>query len=289
MGVVSAKLADWCQRMVDQLVAAIDANPGQWVRPWTLMGTPCNALTGKPYRGSNWLFLSMTGHSTPWYATYKQWQSVDAQVRKGEHGMPLVWWGTQTKRTDDNGEETEFTRRVANFFTVFHHSQVDGWDAPDTPTFDHTLADRFTEWESPIPVDIVHGGDRAYYSPLFDQVCVPNLEQFATVEAYYGTVAHELAHWTGHTSRLNRLDMTSRYGDDSYAIEELIAETSAAMTCALLGLSSVDRPDHAQYLAGWVRVLREQPTALIAVASKAQMATDYLMAFSEPIEQEHAA
>jgi hypothetical protein len=119
------------------------------------------------------------------------------------------------------------------------------------------------------------GGNRAYYQPSTDTIHIPTLDRFDLAARHAGTLAHEHVHWTGRADRLNR-DLTGRFGSDSYAAEELVAELGAAMWCAQIGLSAVTRPDHAAYLAGWLRVLRTDARALVTVASRAQGAVDFL-------------
>jgi antirestriction protein ArdC len=126
-----------------------------------------------------------------------------------------------------------------------------------------------------IGADVRHGGNWAAYVPVGDYITLPDLDQFEQASAYYSTSAHEHAHWSGHDSRLAR-DLTGRFGTDAYAAEELVAELSAAFTCARLGISATPRPDHAAYLASWLRVLRADSSALFHASSKAQAATDDL-------------
>jgi len=174
---------------------------------------------------------------------------------------------------------TEDGRQLVPYcFTVFNASQVDGWEAPagmprDTP---EAIADADAFFAA-LGADVRYGGNKAGYAPVQDFITLPALAQFSTAVDFYATSAHEHAHWTGHASRLGR-DLSNRFGDDRYAAEELVAELSSAMTCAHLGLSAVPRVDHAQYLASWLRVLRADPSALFTVASKAQAATDWLVA-----------
>jgi antirestriction protein ArdC len=167
---------------------------------------------------------------------------------------------------------------------VFSAEQVDGWEVPERQEKD--TPERIAAAESffaAIGADVRHGGNRAAYSPSQDAIVLPSLEQFSEASRYYSTSAHEHAHWTGHASRLAR-DLSGRFGTDSYAAEELVAELSAAFTCARLGLSAAPRPDHAQYLSSWLRVLRADAAAIFTAASKAQQATDFLAKFSEPSE-----
>ncbi|HEY5011435.1 MAG TPA: zincin-like metallopeptidase domain-containing protein, partial [Acidimicrobiia bacterium] len=234
---------------------------------------PTNALTGKAYRGGNVVVLGMVAVARGWgghWATYKQWQQLGAQVRRGERASHGVKWSPVEDKT--TGQQ----RMVPFCFSVFASEQTEGWEAPapvvrDTPER-IAAADAFF---ATIGADVRHGGNRAAYVPTGDYITLPDLAQFEQASAYYSTSAHEHAHWSGHGSRLAR-DLSGRFGTDAYAAEELIAELSAAFTCARLGISAVPRPDHASYLSSWLRVLRADSSALFAAASKAQAATDYL-------------
>ena len=259
-----------------EVVRQIEAGAGKWRMPWQAIadvGEPVNALTGNAYRGGNHLVLGMVAASRGWsghWATYKQWQQLGAQVQRGEKATHGVKWS----QVEDNltGE-----RRMVPFtFTVFAADQVDGWSAPppmprDTPERIEA-ADAFL---SNLGADVRHGGNRAAYSPSGDYITLPTTEQFERITDYYATSAHEHAHWTGHPSRLAR-DLVGRFGSHSYAAEELVAELSAAFSCARLGISAAPRPDHAAYVASWLRVLRADSSAIFIAASKAQAATDFL-------------
>jgi antirestriction protein ArdC len=119
------------------------------------------------------------------------------------------------------------------------------------------------------------GGNRAFYNRSADEIRVPAFEQFDNAANFYGTLAHECVHSTGHESRLSR-EFGKRFGDEAYAAEELVAELGAAMWSGQAGVSATTREDHAAYLASWLRVLRADPKALLTVASKAQAAVDYM-------------
>ncbi len=281
------------------IITAIENGAGTWTMPWTRgTGFPTNPTTGNHYRGGNTLTLLSTaldrGYETGEWATYKQWATIGAQVRKGETGTACIWWNittnTNEEHTDNSATEAGRTRIMARTFTVFNAAQVDGHTPTalerDTPTQIDT-AERFF---AAIGANVEHRNEgSAYYSPTRDLIVLPPLHTFTDSTAYYATTAHEHAHWTGHKSRLNR-DLTGRYGTSAYAVEELVAELSGAFTCAILGISPTPRPDHAQYLAHWLNVLRADPKALHAIAGKAQTATDHLTEFgstevSSPVSQ----
>lgn len=258
------------------IVKQIVAGAGEWKMPWQAIadaGEPVNATTHKAYRGGNHLVLGMVAVGRGWsghWATYKQWQSVGAQVRRGEKSTYGVKWSVVEDR------KTGETKLVPFTFSVFAAEQVDGFDVPERAELD--TPDRIDDAErffAAVGADVRHGGNRAFYKPSDDFIQLPELGQFGEAAAYYATAAHEHAHWTGHASRLGR-DMLSRFGSAGYAAEELVAELSAAFTCARLGISTTPRPDHAAYLDSWLSILKADASALFTAASKAQAASDFL-------------
>lgn len=286
----ATRLVDFTERMAHQLASLMETyGPGDWTRPWRDSGcadalSPTNAVTGRAYHGCNvWQFAGCAleqGYPTGTWATYKQWQSIGAQVRKGEKGTPGVKWApiVRTVRDETTGEDLELSskRLVPRWFTVFNAAQVDGYQAPTVssgPVWEpERHADRFF---GRIGADVRHGGDRAFYAPVQDYIGMPERAQFAEPAGYYATLAHEHVHWTGHPSRLGR-DLRHRFGSEAYAWEELVAELGSAVLCARLGLETQPRPDHAAYLASWIGGLREQPKALLTVTAKASDAVEWL-------------
>jgi antirestriction protein ArdC len=273
--------------VTSQVVRQIEEGAGEWRMPWAAIaqtGRPVNASTHQAYKGGNHVVFALVAEARSWsghWATYKQWQSLGAQLRRGERATHGVHWSTIAKRTttDDGDELVGDTRLVPHVFVVFNACQVDGWEAPaeaprDTP---ERLEGAEAFFFASLGADVRHGGNTAAYAPVGDYIVLPQLAQFSSAVAYYATSSHEHAHWTGHASRLAR-DLSGRFGSDAYAAEELVAELSAAFTCSALGISTTPRPDHASYLASWLRVLRADPSALFTVASKAQAATDWLVA-----------
>ena len=277
--------------ITDQLVADIEAGAGTWRMPWHTLadaGTPLS-IDGRPYRGLNALWLPMVAASQGWtcgvWATYRGWQRHDAQVRRGEKGTQVVLWKPTTTTTDaDDSDEARGQRHrlLARAYTVFAAEQVDGAEEViarraqlhaerDTPERVEAAEAFFAH----VGAHVVEGGDRACYQPATDTIHLPSLAQFDEAAQYYATSAHEHVHWTGHKDRVAR-DLTGRFGSDAYAAEELVAELGAAMWCAQFGISAVTRPDHAAYLASWLRVLRTDARALLTVSSRAQAAVDHL-------------
>ena len=284
--------ADIYQRITDQIAAAIEAGAGKWRMPWhpgadgAAPVQPVNAATGKPYRGINtvvlWVAAQAEGYPSAVWATYRQWAELGAQVRKGERASPVVFWKISDKEEQEDANEGEEdgrrSRVFARGYSVFNAAQVDGYAAPALPVLPETERIGHAEaFFAAIGTDIRHGGARACYVPALDQIRMPPFEAFRDPVAYYATLAHEATHLTGHLSRCAR-DLRGRFGDEAYAAEELVAELGAAFLCADLALAPEPRPDHAAYVASWLKVLRGDKRAIFTAAAKAQQAADWMHA-----------
>ena len=262
-----------------KIIDLIETHGSDWVKPFGgLCGAPVNALTGKSYRGMNSFWLGLQGQT--YWATYKQWQELGAQVLKGSKASGIaVPMPIKDKETD----------KVKGLYfrgaSVFSAAQVEGWEAPtvEAPDLTEVLANVDTYLKN-VGADVRHSTEgRAYYNPSSDYIQMPHREQFTATdtstatECYYSTLLHEHTHWTGHKSRLNRLELKNKRG---YAFEELIAELGAAMLCATLNISPEVRPDHSQYIAGWLQALTSDSGSdyIWKAASEAQKAVDYLNA-----------
>jgi antirestriction protein ArdC len=214
--------------------------------------------------------------------TYRQATELGGQVRRGETGSLVVFADTFTRReTGDNGDEQEVAIPFLKSYTVFNSDQIDGLPPryyaratqPSNVAERIEQADRFFAHTG---ADIRHGGGMAYYVAAQDFVQMPAFESFLKAESYYATLAHEVCHMTRHASRLAREFGQQRWGDEGYAMEELVAEIGAAFLCADLGLTLDIRDDHAAYIASWLKVLKNDKRAVFTAASHAQRAADYL-------------
>jgi len=294
---------DLYQTVTNAIVEAIESGlaDGNWKRPWHTVaghaGSPINFESRKPYRGINILCLmasaAKNGFTSGEWGTYKQWAERGAQVKRGSNGTQIVFWKFDTvkgKRKADSGEsgdaggadgEVVSLRRravLARAYYVFNAAQVDGYTPkPETIRPEPERFQAAEEFFAGCNVDLRHGGNSAHYSPLFDHVQMPHLSQFDSAVPYYGTLAHEFTHWTGHSSRLDR-DLSKRFGTLGYAAEELIAEIGAAFMCVMLGIESAPREDHAKYVKHWLDVLKGDKYAIFTASSKAQQAVDFLIA-----------
>jgi antirestriction protein ArdC len=286
----TAPKLDVFARVTSQIVNAIEQGVSNWRMPWHTSGkfafSPINVTSKKPYRGINtvclWAAAQANGYERGEWATYQQWQERGAQVRKGEKATLIVFWkfANSSTETQDDGEERTMSSSRLLFtrgYSVFNAAQVDGYTPkpdPDTPL--EQRIESAEQFFSRINSRVAHQGNRAFYSPADDTITLPPFAAFFTPMDYYSTRAHETAHWSSAASRCDR-QLGKRFGDNAYSVEELVAELTAAFTLAHLGLSSEPRPDHAQYIASWLKVLKADERAIFRAASKAQQAADYLI------------
>lgn len=280
-------------RITSEIIAAIEAGAGEWRMPWHHDGSsiarPINISSGKAYRGVNtlalWIAAQAHGFGSGIWGTYRQWQALDAQVRKGERATTVVLWKEFAAHSDDDavGDDEHPQRRLfARAFSVFNSSQVEGFTPsaapilPDSERVPH--ADAFI---SALGIPVTFGADAAYYRIDLDHIFMPAFNVFRDAVAHVGTYVHEAAHATGAKHRLDR-DFTKRFTRQALAVEELTAELAAAYILADLGLAHHPRPDHAAYVASWLKVLKGDARAIFTAASKAQAAADWMHAQQPP-------
>ena len=286
----SFKKSDIYARVTDEIVRAIEAGVKLYEMPWHQgagAGLPRNALTGNFYRGVNtvalWASGQVRGYGLPYWATFLQWEKLGARIRRGEKASVVVFYKREEPSTDDEDREGPTgSRSILRGSFVFNAKQVDGWSYP-VPTYEDRTeklqkVDHFIE---SLGADIQYGSNMAYYTRKFDRIYMPDRHRFidratrTATEGFYSVLLHEHIHWTGHANRLNR-DLSGRFADSAYAMEELIAELGAAFLCADLGISVQPRRDHAAYIANWLQVLRQQKTAIFTAASSATAACRYV-------------
>lgn len=272
------------QEVTDRIINIMERGPQVWRKTWTTaaaQGLPVNGSSGASYRGINvltlWCEAQERGFSSSRWMTYKQAQAAGAQVRKGEKGTSIVFYQMLERdelQEDGSTEERRFP--MLKSFTVFNADQIDGLPTSEQPGRAHEPIPAADAVIAASGASIKHGGSRAAYSPTRDVIVMPKPEAFESAAGYYGTTLHELAHWTGHPSRLNR-DLSGRFGDDDYAMEELIAELASAFCAGSLGFIDATVEGHASYLDSWLKVLKSDKTAVFTAAAQAQAAHDFLV------------
>jgi antirestriction protein ArdC len=279
--------------VTERVIAQLEEGRLPWVQPWDAAACGCtmpaNAVTGRRYSGINvlilWAAVIDGGFASQRWLTYRQAAAAGGNVRKGEKGTTVCYadWFTPKGEEEKARDEDRGARTVAFLkrFTVFNVEQCDGLPEELTGTPEPLAEDDILPQVQALidasGADFRIGGGEAYYSPQRDYVAVPPQAAFHEPVNWYRTALHELGHWTGHSSRLDR-NQRGRFGSADYAREELIAEMASAFACASLSIHPTVR--HADYVGSWLAVLREDEKAIFRAASAASKAADYLLAFA---------
>lgn len=286
---------DLYQKVTDTIVAELERGVAPWVQPWRALdgrfgGGPFNGYTARGYRGVNVLLLLIAGvkkgYGDPRWFTYRQAQTLGAQVRRGEKSTLVIFWKQIDFRKKDEQTELDERKRVPllRAYSVFNAEQCEGIPALPRPE-EKAPELRYAEAEALFgrhAVDVRHGGSQAFFAPELDFIQMPVVEAFESEEHYFGTKLHELTHWTGHKSRLDRA-LDKRFGSQAYAAEELVAEMGSAFLCAHLGIPG--RLRHPEYIGHWLRVLKDDKRAVFKASSLAQAAADFLLDRKEEVPE----
>lgn len=285
-------------QVAEDLVAQLKRGTAPWQQPWKpgdpLQTLPNNPTTGKRYRGINALNLMSHGFTDPRWLTYKQANSLGAQVNGREKSTRVQYWkfveerikkdGAGNPVLDGNGEpikeRVKLERPKVFYAFVFNAKQIDGLpelkiDPPDWDPIDR--AEQILQASKAV----IHHGEtnRAFYRVSTDSIHLPHKNQFTAASQYYATALHELAHQSGHESRLNR-DLSHPFGSEGYAKEELRAEIASMLLGGELGIGH-DPGQHAAYVGHWIKVLAQDPMELFRAAADAEKIQDYVLSFSQ--------
>jgi antirestriction protein ArdC/uncharacterized protein YjbI with pentapeptide repeats len=283
------------QSVSDAIISSLEnADGGKWERPWNLgMTIPRNALTQKQYNGFNVVLFALVqqarGYDYPIWATYKQWESLGAQVQRGEKGLTGIKWTARQRDVElPDGTRDSDSYMFPSAFTVFNIAQVSGASPDDFLPPRLSPDERIPAMEEIfgqiLPEIRTNNSGSAHYSPSDDYISMPPFESFKDVNAYYATLAHELIHWTGHKDRTDRPNM-NKFGTPEYAFEELVAELGSAYLMSLLGMEATPQEQHSQYIRSWIKILKDDPTAIQRAATQAQKAVDYLIEQSPRLKE----
>jgi len=282
------------REITDKIIAELEQGIVPWVQPWTSgsqlcpLGLPVNGLTRRSYSGINilllWSALEERGFASPYWVTFKQCIAMGGTVRKGEKGTHVYFADKfvpqkEKARAEEAGDEPNsiaFLKR----YTVFNAAQCDGLPkgliVPPAAKTERHIVPEAEALIAATGADFRIGGDQAFYVPSEDFIRIPQASDFTDTINWYRTAFHELGHWTGHKSRLDR-NLTTKFGTQDYAREELVAEMATAFVCASLGI--VPSVRHADYIGNWLQVLKEDAKAIVRAASLASKASDYILAF----------
>ena len=298
-------------RITDKIIEDLEKGVRPWMKPWSAdhaAGSITKPLrhNGQPYNGINvimlWSEAFAQGYSAPIWMTFRQASALGGNVKKGEHGSLVVYANTFTKTEQDEetGEELEQEIPFLKGYTVFNVEQIENlpehyYATAQGPKIEEAEriahADQFLE---NLGADVRHGGNRAFYTIGADYIQMPHFQFFKDAESYYATRLHESVHWTRHPSRLDRDLGRKKWGDEGYAMEELVAELGSAYMAADLGLEPEVREDHVSYIDNWLEVLKKDKHAIFTAAAHAQRAADFMhkmnpaQDYRPELETEHA-
>ncbi len=291
--------------MAQTLLDYIEQNPQDWQKGWNNLTAPINGKTNNSYRGFNALYLSLVGMSRgyddPRWVTFSQAKDLGASIKKGEKSSPVLFFEfydrltkkayearTTKDMTDEEraAYEKENVYAVLKYSSVFNASQCVNFPERDLESLKMSEEDRANQNElietiianSAAPVNY-DGGNRAFYRPSTDSIHLPAIEAFNSMQDYYATALHEIAHSTGHASRLHR-DLTGDHGSPNYAIEELRAELACVYMQIEQGIQLDGRhiENHAAYLSSWLDAVKNDKSIFFKAASDAQKIADYVSA-----------
>ena len=279
-----AHCAEIAQLIIDQL----EKGCAPWQKAWdNVTVLPTNLQTGKEYTGGNTLTLlllgALSGYESPYWLTYKQAKELGGNVKKGERGVHCVYWAEDQslKINAEKDELTLQTRLIPCLFTVFNAEQIEGVELPKQDkkrAFKPVKAAEKILKNSGAEINEVDSNS-AFYNPAKDLIVLPRRSQFKSASGFYDTALHELGHWTGHESRLNR-DLSVQFGSESYAREELRAEIASMMIAMEIGLPH-NTENHSAYVGSWIKALKEDPKEIFRAAADAEKIKNYIISFNK--------
>lgn len=278
-----------CEMVTNRLIEELEKGIIPWERPWHGGEGAISHSTGKPYSLLNQFILARNGE----YITYNQCKAEGGKVKKGAKGMPVVFWKQIVVEDTDpaTGEKKQKRIPMLRYYTVFHIDDCEGISAKyatDAAPRIHANPDAEAEAivtdyanRERMTINRTEASNRAFYSPTFDYVTVPTIEQFDATAEYYSTLFHEITHSTGHSSRLARFEGNAKnaaFGSTEYSKEELVAEIGAASLVNHCGLETRSSfRNSAAYIQSWLEALRNDPTMIVAAAGKAEKAINYIL------------
>lgn len=278
------KKFDIYQVVTDKIIRKMEEGNFRWVKSWTgAFSGAFNRISKKSYSLLNQMLLEHDGE----YATFKQWSELGGKIKKGAESEMVVFWSfIEKKEEDENGNEKIVNRfPILRYFNVFHISQVEGVEPLDEDERKENeeiqsaqkIVDSYLNKEK---LKLVHKNrGKAYYSPSFDYINMPELNQFTSSNEYYSTLFHEMVHSTGHNSRLNRgLEKNAGFGSESYSKEELVAEIGSAGLCEIANISTNNTfINSVAYLQSWIRALRGDKKLIVSATSAAEKAIEFIL------------
>jgi antirestriction protein ArdC len=252
-----------------------------WKKPWHAVGFPRNLVSNKDYRGVNLFILSSTGFTQPYWLTFNQAKELGGSVKRGEKGIPVVFWKILKKEEENSQKEVNIP--FLRYYTVFNVEQCENLKK-EPPKIEKQpfepieLCEKvISDWkEKP---EIRHKELSAFYTPKEDFINMPKKEFFKGNPFYYSTLFHEFVHSTGHPKRLNRKGISEigAFGSAVYSKEELVAEMGSSFLSGHCGIDNSVLLNNAAYIASWLKALDSDRAMVVFAASQAQKAVDYIL------------
>lgn len=280
---------DLYQDITDKIILDLENDTVPWVKPWdseNVFTFPFNHKTGRTYSGMNVLMLWMSGFATAEWATFLQYKELGLHIRAGEHATKIIRMETVKINDEDSSGNTENdsseveTFSYARYHSVFSLQQTDYVFPNESLTEQedqNNLNEKFKNINSfvkKLGVRIRFIGGASYFDVNRDEIYLPQVKDFSSKESFYSTLLHELIHWSGHSSRMNR-DLKNKFASEDYAFEELVAELGSAFLCSHFGIRG--KLQHVSYIQSWLKKLQGDNKFIFRAASKAQKAVDYLL------------
>lgn len=271
--------------VTDRFVKMMENGVCPWKQTWTMTAAH-NYSSGHKYSGINAFLLSMAPYKDPRFITINQLGKLGGKVKKGEKSWMVILWKIGEK--DDvkpDGSVKKKKTFLLTYYNVFNVEQTEGWEPkPLANAKANNPIEACDAFMKALPEQPKMGVGNPSYVPSLDEIRMPELNQFNSSEHYYSVLFHELTHWTGGKTRLNRIESTS-FGSEKYAKEELVAELGAAFLANKTGIATKTEENAAAYLSHWLKVLKADPKLLVAAASQAQKAVDWMEGKTQPTEE----
>lgn len=266
--------------ITDKVIQGLKDDPKAWYKSWTV-DRPMNLVTKRAYTGGNWMWLNMHAHekdvgaSTQWctYNQAKTFTGLDHPIKKGMKSVPVFFYKPFIGKDKVSGDDVN--ARVMKVYRVFNFDALEGNIVLPVREATGFRKDHVDDIIKQSGAKMKEGFQSACYIPSMDEIHMPSFKNFDTSEDYYATLLHEMTHWTGADTRLDRKLNEGKFGNEAYAFEELVAELGAAMLCNANGIEG--RLQHTEYIAGWLKVLANDNRHILKAASLAQKAFDFIM------------
>lgn len=280
------------QMVTDKVIEQLSKGIVPWQKSWIgCTDMALNYITRKPYSLLNQIMLGQSGE----YLTFNQVKSLKGHVKKGAKAKIVVFFqmveDKKNTKINENGDKETALFPILRYYNVFHISDCEGIESKvktkgndkiakaDRLSIAEDTIKRYLDQETHLLFQNDKESNKAYYSPVLDEVVVPQISQFSNIEEYYSTVFHEFIHSTGIKSRLNRENAVgNHFGDQNYSREELVAELGSVMICNQLGIDTEKSfVNSVAYLQSWIDALENDNKMIVWAASRAEKAADFII------------